>query len=263
MNLFKSFIALLVLVVLSGCTSREYNLFQVKDGQQVITEVSASKYQKEVEFENLIAPNDRISITVYVQSKAGSQQMSSILTINNINDNTTTNTDIGQLVTQKGTVRLPLIGVIKLEGLTEDEAREKLIKEYQKYIRNPYVTVEIKNQRVIVVGEVNKPGIVSVTNGTMNLIEALAICGDIKETGARYNVKLIRGDLRHPEIRSIDLTDIRTIASTSLLLRPNDIIYVQPRDLNGFNKAVTEIAPFWDTLSSILNPFVQRKTLMQ
>lgn len=263
MNIFKSSLILFVLVVLSGCTSREYNLFQVNDGQEVIKEVSTSKYEKEVEFENLIAPNDRVSITVYVQSKAGSQQMSSILTINNINDGSTTDKDIGQLVTQKGTVRLPLIGVIKLEGLTEDEAREKLIVEYQKYIRNPYVTVEIKNQRIIVVGEVNKPGIVSVTNGTMNLIEALAISGDLTKDAARNNITLIRGDLRNPEMRTIDLTDIKSIASTSLLLRPSDIIYVQPRELDGFNKAVTEIAPFWNTLSSILTPFTQRKTLIE
>jgi len=263
LNIFKSIIVVFAIVLLSGCTSREYNLFQLNDGQIVTKEISESRYMKEVEFENLIAPNDRVSITVYVQSKAGSQQMSSILTINNINDGSTTDKDIGQLVTQKGTVRLPLIGVVKLVGLTEDEAREKLILEYQKYIRNPYVTVEIKNQRIIVVGEVNKPGIVSVTNGTMNLIEALALSGDLTKDAARNNITLIRGDLRSPEIRSIDLTDIKSIASNSLLLRPSDIIYVQPRELDGFNKAVTEIAPFWDTLSAILNPFTQRKTLIQ
>ena len=235
----------------------------MKNGEEVIKSVSEKKYEQEVEFENLIAPNDRVSITVYVQSKAGSQQMSSILTINNVNDSTTEDQDIGQLVTQKGTVRLPLIGVVKLEGLTEDEAREKLIKLYQKYIRNPYVTVEIKNQRVIVVGKVNSPGIVQVTNGTMNLLEALAIAGDVSDDSARHNILLIRGDLRSPEIRQIDLTDMSTIASTSLLLRPNDIVYVQPREMTGFNKAVTEIAPFWDTLSAILNPFTQRKTLIE
>ena len=263
MNIFKAFMVLFVLVVLSGCTSREYNLFQANDGQTVINEIPQNKYEKEVEFENLIAPNDRVSITVYVQSKAGSQQMSSILTINNISDSSTTDQDIGQLVTQKGTVRLPLVGVVRIEGLTEDEAREKLITVYQKYIRNPYVTVEIKNQRIIVVGEVNNPGIVSVTNGTMNLIEALALSGDLTSDAARHNIKLIRGDLRSPEIRNINLTDLKSIASTSLLLRPSDIIYVQPRELDGFNKAVSEIAPFWNTLSAILNPFTQRKTLIE
>lgn len=263
MQLYKSILVLLTVILLAGCSSRDHRLFQTSSDEKVITTIPESKYQKEVEFENLIAVNDRVSITVYVQSKTGSQQLSSILTINNVNDGSTTDKDIGQLVTQKGTVRLPLIGVVKLIGLTEDEAREKLITLYQKYIRSPYVTVEIKNQRVIVVGSVNKPGIVNVTNGTMNLIEALAISGDVTNESARHNILIIRGDLRNPEMRKIDLTDMKTIADGSLLLRPNDIVYVQPRDLDGFNRAVSEIAPFWNTLSAILNPFAQRKILIE
>ena len=263
MKIFKTLIVLFVLVVLSGCTSREYNLFQANDEQHIISEIPKNKYQKEIEFENIIAPNDRVAITVYVQSAAGSQQMTSILSTRNVNSQNPDEEDLGLLVTQKGTVRLPLVGVVRIEGMTEDEATDKLIKSYQQFIRNPYVTVTIKNQRIIVVGEVQKPGIVSVTNGTMNLIEAIAMSGDLTKDAARDNIKLIRGDLRNPEVRTINLTDLKSIASTSLLLRPNDIIYVQPRELDGFNKAVTEIAPFWDTLSSILNPFTQRKTLIQ
>ena len=262
MKIFKTFMVLFILVVLSGCTSREYNLFQLEDENVLINEIPKNKYQKEVEFENIIAPNDRVAITVYVQSAAGSQQMTSILSTRNVNSQNPDEEDLGLLVTQRGTVRLPLVGTVRIEGLTQDEATDKLIKKYQQYIRNPYVTVEIKNQRVIVVGEVNTPGIVSVTNGTMNLIEALALSGDLTKDAARHNIKLIRGDLRNPEIRNINLTDMNMIASTSLLLRPNDIIYVQPRELDGFNKAVQEIAPFWDTLSAILNPFTQRKTLI-
>lgn len=262
MNIFKSSLILFVLIVLSGCTSREYNLFQVEDENIIIKEIPDNKYKKEVEFENIIAPNDRVAITVYVQSSAGSQQMTSILSTRNVNSQNPDEEDLGLLVTQQGTVRLPLVGVVKIEGLTEDEATEKLIKKYQQYIRNPYVTLTIKNQRIIVVGEVNNPGIVSVTNGTMNIIEALAMRGDLTKDAARNNITLIRGDLRSPEIRTINLTQLSAISSTSLLLRPNDIIYVQPRELDGFNKAVTEIAPFWDTLSAILNPFTQRKTLI-
>lgn len=262
MKVLKLTFLFIVFLLLTGC-SRDYRLFQTKNGEEIVKSVSQKQYEKEIEFENLIAPNDRISITVYVQSKTGSQQMSSILTMTNSSDGTTDDQDIGQLVTQKGTVRLPLIGVVKVIGLTEDEAREKLITLYQKYIRNPYVTVEIKNQRVIVVGAVNTPGIVNVTNGTMNLLEALAISGDVTEESARHNIMLIRGDLRKPEVRQIDLTDMESIASTSLLLRPNDIVYVQPREMTGFNKAVNEIAPFWNTLSAILNPFTQRKTLIE
>ena len=188
--------------------------------------------------------------------------MSSILTTNSNNNTTSRDDDIGILVTQNGTVRLPMLGSVEIIGLTEDEASAKLIELYKTYIRNPYVKVEIKNQRVIVVGEVKKPGVVSVTNGTMNILEAIAQSGDLTDLAERNNVKIIRGDLRNPTVRSIDLANIVALNESSLFLRPNDIIYVQPRNLKGYNKAFEEIMPFWNTISSILNPFVQRKQIM-
>ena len=168
---------------------------------------------------------------------------------------------VGLLVTQKGTVRLPLIDSVKIVGLTEDEASNVLIKEYKKYIRNPYVTVEITNQRVIVVGEVKKPGIVPIVNGTMNLIEVISRSGYLTPLASRSNIKIIRGDLRNPEIRNIDLTDGKGLLLASMLLKPNDIVYIQARQMDGFNKAFTEIVPFFSTVSAILNPFVQRSII--
>lgn len=163
----------------------------------------------------------------------------------------------GLLVTQKGTVRLPLIGSVKIIGFTEDQASDLLIKEYKKYIRNPYVTVEITNQRIIVIGEVNKPGIIPIVNGTMNLIEVISRSGYLKENASRTNLQIIRGNLRKPEIRYIDLTDNNSLLTSSLLLQPNDIVYVQQRKQTGFNKAFKETVPFFITIASMLNPFVQ------
>jgi polysaccharide export outer membrane protein len=247
----------------SGCSIKEYKLFQTeKKAQEELTKINLSQYEEEVQYENKIAPNDRLSITVYVQSGQGSQQMTSILTSRTDNNLTAKGEDIGLLVTQKGTVRLPLIGSIELIGLTEDEATAKLIEQYKLYIKNPYVTTEIKNQRVVVIGEVKKPGVVSVTNGTMNIVEAIAQSGDLTDLAARDNIKIIRGDLRNPTVRTIDLANIVALNDASLLLRPNDIIYVQPRDLKGYNKAFDEIMPFWNMISSILDPFVKRKQIM-
>lgn len=248
---------------INGCSIKEYKLFQTETKkQEEITKISEEDYEKEATYENKIAPNDRLSITVYVQSGQGSQQMSSILTTRSNTSSNTKEDDIGILVTQKGTVRLPLIGSVELVGLTEDEASEKLIEMYKLYIKNPYVKTEIKNQRVIVIGEVKKPGVVSVTNGTMTVIEAIAQSGDLTDLAARNNVKIIRGDLRNPTVRTIDIANIVALNESSLFLRPNDIIYVQPRNLKGYNKAFDEIMPFWNMLSSILDPFVKRKLIM-
>ena len=252
------FLVLVFAVIFSGCSMKEYKLFQSDDKSTV---VSQEDYMEEVIFENLIAPNDRVDITVYIQAGQGTQQMTSMLTSRETNTSETIEENVGLLVTQEGTVRLPLIGSFKIQGFTQDEASNMLIKEYKKYIRNPYVLVEIKNQRVVVIGEVNTPGIVSVTNGTMNVIEAIARSGDLTDFASRVNIKVIRGDLRKPEIRNIDITNMSALSVSSLYLKPNDILYVQPRNMKGFNQTFTEIAPFWNMFSSVLNPFVQMQTL--
>jgi polysaccharide export outer membrane protein len=251
------------ILLFTSCSTKDYKLFQTetKKGEE-ITIINADDYQKEVTYENKIAPNDRVAITVYVQSGQGSQQMSSILTTNSNNNLNSRDDDIGILVTQNGTVRLPMLGSVEVIGLTEDQASEKLIELYKTYIRNPYVKVEIKNQRVIVIGEVKKPGIVPVTNGTMTILEAIASSGDLTDLAARENVKIIRGDLRNPNVRTIDLANIIALNESSLFLRPNDIIYVQPRELKGYNAAFNEIMPFWQMISNVLNPFVQRKQII-
>lgn len=259
------FISVVFTIFLSGCSMKEYKLFQQKEekSQDEVTVISPQKYSEEVLFENMIAPNDRVNITVYIQAGQGSQQMTSILTSKDFNNNTSIQENIGLLVTKKGTVRLPLIGSFNISGYTQDEASEMLIKEYKKYIRNPYVVVEIQNQRVVVIGEVKNPGIVPVTNGTMNLIEAIARSGDLTDLASRTNIKIVRGNLRNPEIRNIDLTQMSAISLTSLYLKPNDILYIQPRNLKGVNQAFNEINPFWNMLSSVLDPFYLRKQIIK
>ena len=257
------FLGVLFALIFSGCSMKEYKLFQSdKKGDESTTVIEKELYDEEVVFENIIAPNDRVDITVYIQAGQGTQQMTSMLTSRETNTSNDIQENIGLLVTQEGTVRLPLIGSFKIQGLTQDEASNKLIQEYKKYIRNPYVLVEIKNQRVIVIGEVKSPGIVSVTNGTMNIIEAIARSGDLTDYASRTDIKVIRGDLRNPEIRSVNLTKMDAISLASLYLKPNDILYVQPGEIKGYNRLFNDIVPFWNMLSSVLDPFVQRKTLI-
>jgi len=253
------------ILILSGCSTKNDNLFQNKDNKNFddnITVVSNTDYKEELNYEYKIAVNDRLLIMTYLQLTSDSNQLNTALNSKGINIQIKEQVNIGQLVTPEGTVRLPLINTVKVLGLTQDQASALLIKKYKKYIKNPYVRVEIKNQRVIVLGEVNKPGIVNITNGTINLFEVIAKSGDITDLAERKNIKIIRGDLRNPEIKIVDLTDTKNLLSSSLLIKSNDIVYVQSREINGVNKAIEDLNPFFKTLSIMLNPFVQRKTLV-
>ncbi len=243
----------------SGCSMKEYRLFQDENLSEETTKVSDAEYHDEMVFENKIQPNDRVAIMVYNQSASGSGQMNSMVSSRGGNNGSAgggRDESLGLLVTKKGTVRLPLIGTQKIAGMTQDEAAEFLIGQYRKYLRNPYVTVEIMNQRIFVLGEVKAPGVVPVTNGTMNLVEAIARTHDLTDYADRTNIKIIRGDLRKPEVRVVDLTHMSAISITSLYLKPNDIVYVQPREMKGYNMAFNEIAPPFQLLSAMLQPFV-------
>lgn len=251
----------LIIIFFNGCSLSEYRLFQ-RETEPEITRVSDETYSKEVVFENKIQPNDRLSIKVFTQSSGPQgQQMTSMLSSRGEGRNTTSEESIGMLVTKKGTVRLPLVGSVEISGLTEDEAADKLIQTYKKYLRTPYVMVEIMNQRLYVLGEVKKPGVVPVTNGTMNIVEAIARSGDMTDYAERTNIKVIRGDLRDPKVRIIDLTRMDAISLSSMYLKPNDILYIQPRTMKGYNMAFSEIAPPFQLLSSLLAPFVSIKYL--
>jgi len=254
-HLFVTIFAILILF--SGCSMKEYTLFQDDNRSEEPSDVNDTVYHDEMVFENKIQPNDRVGIMVYNQSGAGPGQLTSMISSRGSQQGSVGQDETkGLLVTQEGTVRLPLIGSIEIQGLTEDEAAEFLMTEYGKYLRNPYVTVEIMNQRIFVLGEVKRPGVVPVTNGTMNLIEAIARTGDLTDYAERRGILVLRGDLRKPEVRMIDLTHMSTIEISSLYLKPNDIIYVQPRASKGRKIAFDEISPPFQLVSSILAPFV-------
>jgi polysaccharide export outer membrane protein len=240
-------------VTFSGCSMKEYTLFQDENLSEEPTRVAEKAYKDEMLFENKIVPNDRVSVHVYNQAGAGVQQLTSMVSGGT---DTTQNEGLGFLVTKEGTVRLPLIGSQKIAGMTEDEASKYLINEYKKYLRNPYVAVKLENQRVFMLGEVKTPGVVPVYNGTMNLVEAIARSGDLTDYAERTQIKILRGDLRDPEVITVDLTQMSSLKISSLFLRPNDIVYVQPRNIKGYNIAFQEIAPSFQLIGTLLQPFV-------
>ncbi len=247
-------------LMISGCSTTTFNMFD--DNKTALKTVSEGEYGQETQFEWKITKGDRIEIVVVNQSGGDGKQELNVL-LNTAGGSNYTNRDgtEGFLVPADGTLRLPLIGAVKLAGLTENEATDKLTTEYRKYLRNPFASVKILNQKLFVLGEVRKPGVVQVTNGTMSLFEALAHSGDLTDDAERTNLKVIRGGLREPLVREINLADISQMKLTSLLLQPNDIIYVQPRGMKAYNVAFKEQMPFFDMLTSMLNPFVSYTTI--
>lgn len=240
-------------LLFSGCSTGTFKMLE--NNESAVRSVSDADYNEDALFEWKIAKGDRVEINIANQSSTDVNGQLTVLLNNTVRYQNRDATD-GFLIPNNGSVNLPLIGAAKIMGLTESEATEKLTNEYKKYLKNPFVSVKILNQKLFVLGEVKRPGVVQVTNGTMSLFEALAYSGDLTDDAERTNVKIIRGGLRKPLVREINLANIPQMQLSSLILQPNDIIYVQPRDMKAYNVAYKEQMPFFEMLTSMLTPFV-------
>lgn len=240
----------------SGCDTKTFKMLGERG--EVVRSISDENFTQESAFEWKITKGDRVEIIVANQSVGeGDQQLNILLnTAGRGQQYQTRDGTEGILIPANGTVRLPLVNIVEIAGLTEGQAAEKLTSSYKQYLKNPFVGVKILNQKLFVLGEVQKPGVVQITNGTMTVFEALAFSGDLTDDAQRTNVRIIRGGLRNPQIREINLANLSDMKLTSLLLQPNDIVYVQPRDMKAFNVAFREQMPFFDMLTSMLSPFV-------
>lgn len=158
------------------------------------------------------------------------------------------------LVDNEGNINFPVLGELKLGGLTKREAEQLIIDKLKPYMKEtPIVTVRMVNYKISVIGEVTRPGTFTISNEKVNLLEALAMAGDMTVYGLRDNVKLIRGDANgKQQIVTLDLNKAETILSPYYWLQQNDIVYVTPNKAKARNSDVGNSTSLWFSATSIL-----------
>lgn len=131
-------------------------------------------------------------------------------------------------VRQSGIVKLPILDTVRLAGLTVEQAESKLTTMYAPYFVNPFVKLVVSSSRVIVFMGQGGAHVVDLKTNNTNLLEVIAETGGIPPASKAYNIKVIRGNLKNPTIYKIDLSTVKGMEEANLLVKPNDIIYVQP-----------------------------------
>lgn len=134
----------------------------------------------------------------------------------------------GYLVNSDGTLELPLIGKVKVGGLSTAQATDRIREELKTYLKEPTVNIRNQNFRVSVMGEVARPSLFTIPNEKITMLEALSLAGDITIYGRRDNVLLIREVDGQRTFTRLDLTNRDLFRSPYYYLRPNDVIYVEP-----------------------------------
>jgi protein involved in polysaccharide export with SLBB domain len=173
-----------------------------------------------------------------------------------------TSSGLELLVQADGTVDMPIVGRVQLSKLSLRQADSTLQVLYSTYYRDPFVQTRVTNNRVIILGA--SGGLVlPLTNDNMNLIEVLALAGGVDGGGGasvyRYggktsNIRIIRGDLKNPQIEQIDLSTISGMRRANLQMEPNDIVYIEPVR-RRFLEGLTDAGPVLNATGTILGTF--------
>lgn len=158
------------------------------------------------------------------------------------------------LVSNDGTIEFPVLGTLKVGGLTKGEAENMICEILGDYLKEtPIVTVRMTNYKISVLGEVASPGMFTINNEKVNIFEALALAGDLTIWGMRDNVKLIREDaLGQREIVSLNLNNADIVTSPYYFLQQNDILYVTPNKSKAKNADIGQNTSLWFSGTSIV-----------
>jgi polysaccharide export outer membrane protein len=135
---------------------------------------------------------------------------------------------IGYLVDNDGLVTIPLVGKVKVGGLTPSVAADTISRKLDNLLVQPTVNVRILNFKISVLGEVTRPAVYTIPNEKVSIPEAIAMAGDLTIFAKRDNILLIREVDGKRTYTRVDLTSRDLFNSPNFYLHPNDILYVEP-----------------------------------
>ncbi len=242
------------LVVMSLFTScQSYKKVPYLQDSEVVEQATQQKKL----YDAKIMPKDLLTIVVSCTSPELAVPFNlTVATQNNVTiSNTTSQPALQQyLVDNEGKINFPVLGELKVGGLTKKQAESMIVEKLKPYMKEtPIVTVRMVNYKISVIGEVARPGTFTISNEKVNLLEALAMAGDMTVWGLRDNVKLIREDADgKQEIVTLDMNKAETILSPYYWLQQNDIVYVTPNKAKARNSDIGNSTSLWFSATSIL-----------
>lgn len=222
------FFGILFIIFISSCASNK-DLVYFKDVNRLAVTAESAEAYKPV----TIQPLDILSINI----SSANADASAVYNRGVVSNNPTTTASgvsdqvgaaNGYLVDQNGQIQLPMLGNVKAAGLSVPEFKQALTALLAKYLKEPYVTVNIINFKITVLGDVGRPGILRVQNERISFTDAISLAGDLTPTAVRNNVLIIREQNGRRQYIPIDLTSKDVFNSPYYYLKNNDIIYVTP-----------------------------------
>lgn len=215
-------------------------MFKIPEGYQLEQEV------QKAEKNYLIQKNDQLSVDVYTNDGERIIDPDLKLTENIPSQSLDTKPEVVYLVNLNGIVKLPMVGDVKLEGLTIREAESLLQDAYSTYYSKPFVVLNYLNKRVVVLGA---PGgqIIPLTNENVELVEILALAKGINTDAKAHNIRVVRKE----KVFLVDMSTIDGYLKGNMIMEPGDIVYVEPVR-KPVSEAVRDYGPLVSLVASLV-----------
>lgn len=204
-----------------------------------------------------LKPLDQITVVVNSKNPELAMPFNTSTSYNALNGtvtNSTANESSLQVLTvdSKGYIALPVIGKVKVGGLTREEAEAKIEKMIidGEYIADPKVNVRFANLTVSIIGEVTKPGRYNINKDQLTIFEALALAGDMTIYGNREDVAIIREKEGKSIVTKLDLRSQDIFSSPYFYIEQNDVIIVSPNKYKAATAEINQNRSFWISLTS-------------
>lgn len=237
-KLIKFCLGIALLFLLVGCGSRK-DIVYMQNARPFETEVVTNSFEPRFKIDDIVS--------IYISSFDMAATSPFNLTIGagqNIRE-------LEYVIDKQGNIDFPVLGKIKLLGLSTTEAKELFRKKLINgdYLKDPIVNIRIKNFRVTVLGQVHQPGTYMVEGQRITLLEAIGLAGDLDIKGKRENVLIIRDFDGVKTYTRVDLTSKEFVNSPVYYLTQNDVVYVEP------NKSVVRTSTLDSRLTIGLSVF--------
>lgn len=217
-----SFLGLLLTALVSGCSSYKQNImFKVGD------QANKNTIQQAVltaEKAYVLKANDLVKMEVFSNKGERLIDPDGELQKHTMSNNASVPQPENQYqVSPDGSLKVPLVAPVALQGLTLREAEAVLQKEYDHFYKECFVTLTFLNKRFTVLGA-GGGKVIPLTNENIKLTEALALADAMTIDSKAKAIRLLRGD----EVYPIDFSTVDGYRKGNLTILPDDVIYVEP-----------------------------------
>lgn len=212
------------ILLLQSCSSYRSNIILQTKPEDLNWQQTFEK----VVVENPIKLGDKIQFSVFTnQGESIIDPSGNMVTAKNFGDANNNTVDKPTYdVLESGFCHFPLVGKVSVLGLKTSQLDSVLSAKYEQFYNGVYVLSKVVNKKIVILGGAGSKIIPYTTN--MTLLEAIALYGGLDDQSKGYNIRVVRGDLKQPEVKVVNLKTIADMKQTIVNLRPDDVVYIEP-----------------------------------